>query len=113
MPTTVTKHGESYIIDHQPGNATKYLITVCPLYEDHYCVSWPDANVSMILFVGTTLDVGYFHEKLNRYRKYSLGEVDCSEVIKAVRHVPMFKDCPMHVCTDAHGHYKEPYHDPQ
>lgn len=113
MPTKVTRHGEGFVIDHQPGNATKYLLTVTPMDEDHFCVSWPEVNVSMILYCGATLDVGYFHEKLNRSRKYDLSEVDCSEIIKAVRHLPMFKDCPMHVCTDEQGHYKERYHVPQ
>jgi hypothetical protein len=112
MTTKVIRHGEGFVIDHQPGNATKYLLTVTPMDEDHYCVSWPEMNVSMILSCVASLDVGYFHEKLNRSRKYDISEVDCSEIIKAVRHLQMFKDCPIRVCTDLRGRYRETYRDP-
>lgn len=95
----------TYTVDHQPGNMTRYHIIVSETDEpDHWCISWPESNVSFIAVNFAGLDYGYVHEKVNRDRKYELSHVDCSEIIKAMRKTPPFKKCPIRVNTDDRGH---------
>jgi hypothetical protein len=105
---------QTHVVDHQPGNMTRYHIIVSETDEsDHWCVSWPEANTSFIAINFATLDYSYVHEKVNRSRKYELSYVDCSEIIKAMRKTPPFKDCNIRVNTDASGHEVAAYFDPK
>ena len=113
MSTKVNTRNNRYVINHQPGNATKYLLHVSTGDDDDtYCVAWPEMNVSMYVSPAQHLDYAYFHEKLNRGRKYEISYVDCSEIIKAIRTLDVFRDTPAKLCTDSTGHHREDYFDP-
>lgn len=113
MTTKLIPRNNHCIIDHQPGNATRYLLYVSPGEDDDsYCVAWPEMNVSMLVSSATHLDYSYFHEKLNRGRRYEISYVDCSEIVKAIRKLSAFCDSPARLCTGLTGHEREPYFDP-
>lgn len=114
MTTNIDEVGGAYYISYSPGNATLYELFVTPtLGAGHYVVSWPEMNAAVILPCGIgSLDYGYVHEKINRNREHEISEVDASEIIKAIRKTPPFKNCSARLCTDLFGNWREPYNDP-
>lgn len=93
MPTTVFKsrEGTSVLVDHQPGNGTRYLgaahrIEDGPLgYASEWVVSFPEWGSSYITREGAYLTWDYVLEKWGTRRGGGrCGPVDASEMAKAI-----------------------------
>lgn len=114
MPTKVFKNdaGTSVMVDHQPGNGTRYLGAAhkvehdSPDYKDRWVVSFPEWGSSYVVSEGSYLTWDYVLEKWGMRRSgLRVGKVDASEMAKMI--AMMVPSVSAHLITGDDGRLLE------
>jgi hypothetical protein len=114
MPTKVFKNaaGDGVLVEHQPGNGTRYLGTAQKIedgplgYSNQWVVSFPEWGSSYIVSQGGYLTWDYVLEKWGMRRTgMRVGKVDASEMAKMI--AMMVPGVKTHAITDDCGRLLE------
>lgn len=107
MPTKVSRDDDNrVVVDHQPGNMTRYLGVGVKLssgpYEGDWIVSFPEWGSAYAVSEGRYLAHSYVAEKWGHRRTGGrLGDVDIGEMAKVIAMI--VPGTRVQAVTDDHG----------